>query len=128
VTEPHDNKKLVRRLIDEVWNAGDVAALAELWSEETSAEALGLHQLLTSAFPDLRVQIDDLIAEADRVAARLTFTGTHRGDFRGIAPTGRPVRFDAIRIYRIVQGKIAETWASQDALGLLQQLGAVPRR
>jgi predicted ester cyclase len=65
-----------------------------------------------------------MVAEADRVVTRLTFEGTHRGPFRGIEPTGRRVRFGAIRIYRLSDGKVVETWAHQDALGLLQQLRA----
>ncbi len=97
---------------------GPAAAVAA----ETRDEALGFHRVLTEAFPDLHIDIEDLIAERDRVATRLSFSGTHLGDFRGIAPTERSVLFTATRIYRLADGKIAETWANQDALGLLQQL------
>jgi uncharacterized protein YhfF len=82
------NKRLVTRLVDEVWNAGDLELLAELWSGPSRDEARALHQTLTSAFPDLRTDIEDLIAEGDRVVARLSFRGTHQGEFRGIAPSG----------------------------------------
>jgi predicted ester cyclase len=116
------NKELVHAMIDQVWNAGRVDRLPEFWAEESRAEAERLYQTLTGAFPDLRVQIEDLVAEDDRVVARLTFEGTHRGAFRGIEPTGRTVRFGAIRIYRLTDGKVVETWAQQDALGLIQQL------
>ena len=88
------------------------------------AEAAGLHQLLTAAFPDLRVRIEDLIAEDDKVAARLLFSGTHQGPFRDFAPTGRTVSFGAIRIYQLADGKVAGSWAYQDSLGLVQQLRA----
>jgi predicted ester cyclase len=118
------NKDLVRAMIDQVWNAGRADRLPEFWVEETRDVAEGLHQILTAAFPDLHVQIEDMVAEADRVVIRLTFEGTHSGPFRGIEPTGRRVRFGAIRIYRLTGGKVAETWAYQDALGLLQQLRA----
>ncbi len=116
------NKDLVRAMIDEVWNAGNLARLSEFWAEETRTEAEAVHRMLTDAFPDLRIDIEDMIAEADRVVVRLHFHGTHQGQFREIAPTGRPVQFTAIRIYRIEDGKIVETWANQDSLGLLQQL------
>lgn len=116
------NKRLVIRLIDEVWNARDLRKLPELWSGPSRDEAYSQHKILTGAFPDLRIDIEDLIAEADRVVARLSLRGTHRGPFRGIAPTGRQVHFTAIRVYRIADGTIVESWANQDALGLLGQL------
>ena len=116
------NKDLVVRLIDEVWNAGDLRRLPELWDGPTRDEAYSLHKILTGAFPDLRIDIDDLIAEGDKVMARMTIRGTHRGHFRGIAPTGRQVIFTAIRVYRVADGKIVESWANQDVLGLLGQL------
>jgi|ERR1022692_4483483 predicted ester cyclase len=119
-----DNKDLVRTMIDQVWNAGRPERLPEFWAGETRGEAEAVHHGLTEAFPDLHVQIEDMVAEADRVVTRLTFEGTHRGPFRGIEPTGRRVRFGAIRIYRLSDGKVVETWAHQDALGLLQQLRA----
>jgi predicted ester cyclase len=119
-----ENKDLVVRLIEEVWNAGKLDALPELWVTETRDEALAMRGLLTAAFPDLRVAIDDLIAEDDQVVARLTFSGTHQGEFRGIAPTGRSITFSAVRIYRITDGKIVGSWAVQDALGLISQLKA----
>lgn len=123
-----ENKALVVRLIDDVWNAGDLARAPEFFGGPMLAEAVALHETLTAAFPDLQIDIDDLIAEQDKVVARLTFRGTHRGDFRGIAPTGRTVTFTAIRIYGISGGKVTESWACQDALGLLQQLrGPAPQ-
>jgi uncharacterized protein YhfF/predicted ester cyclase len=116
------NKAIVVRLIDEVWNARDLKRLPELWEGPTRDEAYSQHQILTGAFPDLRIEIEDLIAEADKVVARMSFSGTHRGPFRGIPPTGRQVHFTAIRVYRIDHGMIVESWANQDALGLLAQL------
>jgi uncharacterized protein YhfF len=120
-----ENKDLVVRLIDEVWNGGNLGLLPELWAGPSRDEASGRHEILTGAFPDLRIDIDDLVAEGDRVVARLSFRGTHQGPFRDIAPTGRQVRFTAIRIYQVADGKITGTWANQDALGLLQQLRAL---
>ena len=79
------------------------------------------------AFPDLHVTVEDLIAEGDRVAARLRFRGTHLGELDGIAPTGRRVDCTGIVISRIEEGKIAEDWANFDDLGMMQQLRLVPK-
>jgi len=119
-----ENKNVVVRLIEEVWNAGHLDALPALWAEESREEVLTTRDVLTAAFPDLHIEIDDLIAEDDQVVARLTFSGTHRGEFRGIAPTGRAITFSAIRIYRLAGGEITGSWAVQDALGLISQLKA----
>ena len=81
-------------------------------------------QALRASFPDLTITIEDLIAEDDKVVARLTARGTHQGAFRGIAPTGRGVAWSGIRIFRIAEGKIAEHWANWDDLSLLQQLSS----
>ena len=78
------------------------------------------------AFSDAQVTLDDLIAEGDRVAARFTVRGTHKGPFMGLPPTGKPFTLTAIDILRIVDGKIVEHWGEADTLGLLQQLGAIP--
>jgi predicted ester cyclase len=116
------NKERVQTLIDQVFNQGRTDRLPEFFSGGTQAEAAGLHELLTQAFPDLRVRIDDLIAEDDKVVARLTFEGTHQGPFRDFEPTGRPVSFGAIRIYQLAGGRVTASWAYQDSLGLVQQL------
>jgi predicted ester cyclase len=111
-------------MIDEVWNQGQFGRLGEFWVEETRPEAEQLHAFLVAAFPDLQIAIDDLIAEDDKVVTRLTFRGTHRGPFRGIEPTGRPVEFGSIRIYRLEDGKVTQSWATVDVFGLVRQLQA----
>jgi steroid delta-isomerase-like uncharacterized protein len=78
------------------------------------------------AFPDLRLTVEDSVAAGDKVAARVTFRGTHRGAFQGIPPTGKQVTFSAIEFNRMEDGKVAEHWVELDLLGLLQQLGAIP--
>jgi steroid delta-isomerase-like uncharacterized protein len=78
------------------------------------------------AFPDLRVTVEDLIAEGDKVAARLRFRGTHLGEMDGIAPTGKRVECTGIVISRIEGGRIAEDWANFDDLGMMRQLGLAP--
>jgi steroid delta-isomerase-like uncharacterized protein len=122
--ETEANKELVRTMIDQVWNEGRTERFPDYFAEAMRAEAAGLHQTLTSAFPDLRVSVDDMIAEDDKVVTRLTFEGTHRGSFRGMAPTGRRITFGAIRIYQLSDGKVTGSWAYQDSLGLVQQLRA----
>jgi predicted ester cyclase len=119
---PESNDDLVRRMIAEVWNGGRPDRLPAFWADSTRAEAEQLHSVLTGAFPDLRITVEDTVAGEDKVAARMTFRGTHRGPFRGIEPTGRPVEFSSIRIYRIEDSKVTKTWAEVDALGLLGQL------
>src|ERR1700753_1997992 len=119
---PESNDELVRRMIAEVWNGERPERLASFWAEATRAEAEQLHAVLTEAFPDLRITVEDTVAGDDKVAARMPFRGTHQGPFRGIEPTGRAVEFSSIRIYRIEDGKVAQTWAEVDALGLVSQL------
>ncbi len=79
-----------------------------------------------AAFPDLHFTVDDLLADADRVIARWTMRGTHRGAFSGIPPTGRSVVWTGITIFRFADGKVVERWLSADDLGLLRQLDATP--
>ena len=78
------------------------------------------------AFPDLRLTVQDIVAEGDTVAARVDFHGTHRGEFQGIPPTDKQVAFTSIEINRVVGGKVEEHWVELDLLGLMQQLGAIP--
>ncbi len=82
------------------------------------------HADYLAAFPDAQITIEDLIADGDRVAVRVTVRGTHQGTFLGMAPTGRWVALEAITIYRVDAGKIVEDWTIADIPGLLQQLGA----
>lgn len=89
----------------------------------------GLKQIISGllhAFPDLHLTIHDMVAEGDKVVARVRWTGTHQGEYRGIAPTGNQVTFTAITIYRILGGKVVEIWEEGDMLGLMQQLGVIP--
>jgi steroid delta-isomerase-like uncharacterized protein len=81
---------------------------------------------LWSAFPDLRISVEDMVGEGDRVAWRLTVRGTHEGEFRGIPPTGVEVTFDAQYVFRFRDGAIVERWTTFDRLGVLVQLGAIP--
>ncbi|MBI4213750.1 MAG: ester cyclase [Chloroflexi bacterium] len=85
-----------------------------------------LIDMATSAFPDLHVEVHDVLGEGDRVAARLTISGTHRGVFMGtIQPTGTRAVWEGIDIFRLMDGRIFERWNSRDLLGLMTQLGVV---
>lgn len=89
----------------------------------------GMKQLMSmffSAFPDLHSSIDVLVAEGDIVAGRMTTTGTHKGDFMGIAATGKQVNFTETHIVRIVNGKAVEHWGNSDDMTMMQQLGVIP--
>ena len=89
----------------------------------------GLRQfvsMIRSALPDLRITLEDDIAEGDKVVSRWRAQGTHQGELMGIAPTGNEVTITGITIHRIEDGKIVEEWENWDALGLMQQIGAVP--
>jgi predicted ester cyclase len=82
--------------------------------------------LFRGTFPDMRWEIHDLIAAGDRVVARTTMTGVQRGEFFGIAATGRPVEVGGVHILRIADGRIIEHWGNNDDLGMMRQLGVIP--
>ena len=81
--------------------------------------------MLRTAFPDLRFTIEELVAEGDMVAGRLTMSGTHEGPLMGMPPTGRPVRQDHMHCVRFEGGKAVEHWGVRDDLGMMRQLGVV---
>jgi predicted ester cyclase len=131
-----ENKAIFRRFIEEVWNNGNLAVADELFAPNAvspSAPQLppgseGVRIITTmfrSAFPDFHMKIEDLIAEGDKVIARLTESGTHLGEFMGIAPTGKHVEFTEIGILRIADSKVIESWYETDMFGLMQQLSPI---
>jgi steroid delta-isomerase-like uncharacterized protein len=104
----------------------DVLIRTPLPIEATGADALKeVYARLHRAFPDLRVTVEDLIAEGDKVVARNSVTGTHRGEYMGVAPTGKPVAYDEIFIVRFRDGRIAETWGVVDVASQMRQLGLI---
>jgi steroid delta-isomerase-like uncharacterized protein len=133
------NKAAVRRLIEEVWNKGHLQVADELIAPNSS-----LHDPSTpdagrgpegekkratyyrNAFHDLHMTVEDLFADGETVTSRWTCRGNHKGELAGIAPTGKQVAITGISIIRFANGKITEGWVNWDALGLMQQLGAVP--
>jgi steroid delta-isomerase-like uncharacterized protein len=129
---------LIRRMLDNAFNQGRVAAVDELvapygvthspaWGMPNNRE--GLKQLIAmfrSAFPDLYCTVEDEINEGDKLAAHWTLRGTHQGLFLGNPPTSRPIVVQGMIFARTADGKIAEGWTLVDQMGMLQQLGIVP--
>jgi steroid delta-isomerase-like uncharacterized protein len=133
------NKTAVRRLIDELWNKGNLPVADELIAptythHDASTPDVGRGPesekkrvtLYRTAFADLRLTIEDIIAEGETVVARWSCRGAHRGDLNGIAPTGKQVALSGVTITRFANGKMVEGYVNWDALGLMQQLGVVP--
>jgi steroid delta-isomerase-like uncharacterized protein len=132
------NKNVVRRLFEEVWNKGNLPVADELFEQnyshhDSSTPEFGRGPesekkratLYRTAFPDVRLMIEDIIAEGETVTARWSCKGTHKGDLRGIAPTGKQFTISGISVARLTNGKMVEGWVNWDALGLMQQLGVV---
>jgi steroid delta-isomerase-like uncharacterized protein len=136
---PVDNKSIVRRMYEEVWNkrrlevAGELIARShavQLFDAADSgvgpeAYARNVTQFVR-AFPDLKFTVVDMVAERDKVVALWNISGTHKGEFRGIAATGKRVSVDGITISQLAEGKIMDSYVSLDMWSMMQQLGAIP--
>ncbi|HLL74281.1 MAG TPA: ester cyclase [Pyrinomonadaceae bacterium] len=142
-TNEEQNEWIVRRFYEELWNGRRLGVADELFAAEGVT-----HQLRSgapddavprnpatmrahvaewaAAFPDLRFEVEHLIARGDLVVTRAVMSGTHAGEWHGVAPTGRRVEIRMAVTHRIADGKIAEDWVLVDSLGLLQQLGLLP--
>jgi steroid delta-isomerase-like uncharacterized protein len=130
-----ENKAFIRKYVG-IYNDHDLDAFKELYADDCIAHTLrgdlDKERILQNAestfaaFPDLQAVEDSIVAERDRVMARYTFRGTHRGDYRGTAATGKRVEWTAMVEFRVASGKIAESWAIGDRLGMMQQIGAIP--
>jgi len=137
--QEQENKRVVRRFF-ELLDRHDTESMGRLLVSSTnySFHIGGMsspvdwnehRRLLTgvnNSFPDLRHEIIDMVAEGDKVAVRLSVTGTHKGDFQGIPPTGNKLSLDEMGFITIIDGKITEGWISADTMRLMQQIGAVP--
>ncbi len=132
-----ETKAIVERFWDEIWNKKNLKIVDELLLDNVVIHNFGAvvegreawRQSFTpffTAFPDLKFTVELTIIEGDRMAVRWAATGTHTGDFRGIAPTGKQINIAGVAIYRVAEGKIVERWSQPDTLGLLQQIGAIP--
>lgn len=132
-----DNKAIVERLV-EIWNTGDLSMADEIFAADfvnhdpTLPNVTGIENYKTwiaenrAAFPDVHIEVHDMIAEGDRAASRWTVTGTHKGEFSGIPPTEVQVTVTGMSIHHLVNGRIVEAWWCYDTLGMMQQLGVIP--
>jgi steroid delta-isomerase-like uncharacterized protein len=133
------NKTVVRRLFEELWNKGTLPVADELIAptythHDTATPDVGRGPesekkrvtMYRNAFADFRLTIEDIIAEGETVMARWTCRGAHKGELNGIAPTGKQISISGVTVARIASGKIVEGWVNWDALSLMQQLGVVP--
>ncbi len=132
------NKTIIRQFIDETLNKGDIEAAEKFVATDVIEQVPfpgqgpgieGLKDVLAgmrAAFPDMHWTVQEQIAEGDKVVSRFEWTGTHRGPFLGVEPTGRPVQVWGIVIDRLQDGKIKNTCILMDALGLMAQLGVFP--
>jgi predicted ester cyclase len=118
------NKVVVRRLVSEVLNGGRLEVIDELYAPELAAAARRWIAPFRASFPDVHMEIVELIAEGDKVVGRFTCSATHQGAWLGQAPTGRRFeRIDEVWILRLRDGKIVHVWSLEDTLGRLRQLG-----
>ena len=133
-----ENKQLVRRWFEEVWNNGRADAIDEMFDANGIAHGLSddpsnpikgpnefrpFHTLFREAFPNMMIVIEDMVAEGDKVATRCSVRAKHEGEFLGRVATGSPVEFTGITIVRIDKGKIVEAWNNFDFMALHRQVG-----
>jgi steroid delta-isomerase-like uncharacterized protein len=133
-----ENKALFRRWLEDVVNNNNYAAVDELLAPTYQAHFpgapepvdrnghRGMVEMFAAAFPDWKETVHEVIGEGDKVAMRVTAGGTHEGEFQGMAPTGRTVTITGMGFARIEDGRLVESWWDFDAIGLMQQLGAIP--
>jgi steroid delta-isomerase-like uncharacterized protein len=129
-------KQVVRCFYEELWNRGNLDAADKVVADDYIRHDLrpgdappgpagqkAVAEKFRSAFPDVHLEVEAIVADGDLVVARWTMTGTHSGAWGDIAPTGRQIRVSGVNFFRIVEGKIAEIWNLRDDLGLREQLG-----
>jgi steroid delta-isomerase-like uncharacterized protein len=134
-----ENKAIFRRYVEEVGNEGNLDLADEIFGRYLAHQSDGsvlergpedvkrFMGEFREGFPDFHSTIEDMVAEGDKVATRWRMRGTHRGEFRGTAPTNKEVEVTGIGIFRFSpEGKVVESWDNLDELGMLQQLGVVP--
>jgi steroid delta-isomerase-like uncharacterized protein len=134
-----ENKAVIRRLVEQIWNRRALDVADELFAPEAIVYESGVPlpgvgsavikeamRATWAAFPDISTTVDDMIAAEDKVVVRWSAVGTHQGVMQGIAPTNRKIAQNGIVIYRLAAGKIVEEWMNTNLLGILKQLGVVP--
>ena len=135
-----ENKALLRRWFEEVWNKGRAEAIDEMFAADGIAHGLSdeegkpfrgpsdfkpFHQIFRGAFPDIEVVVEDMISEGDLVAARCSVRGKHTGDHLGVAASNAPVQFTGMCIVRIKDGKFVEAWNNFDFMKMNKQIGVM---
>lgn len=133
-----ENKAVVRRWFDEVWNQGRAEVIEELFADHGIAHGLSddpanpikgprdyrpFYEVFRQAFPNIEIVVEDMVAEGDKVAARCSVRGRHEGEFLGRAATQAPVAISGITIVRVENGKIVEAWNNFDFMTLHRQVG-----
>ena len=134
-----ENKAMIRRFYEEIWNKGDMAAADELIAsnvvdhdQDPEYVVRGPESFkriaasVRTTFPDIHFTVEDEVAEGDKVAIRWTMRGTHEGEFMGVPGTGKQVTGAGMHFFRVAGAKIAEIWVNRDELGMMRQLGVVP--
>lgn len=133
------NRDTAMRYAEEVWNAGNLGAVDEIFTADHVYHDPTVGELppgpegvrarvraYMAAFPDARVAMEEVVEEGDVVAARWTWGGTNTGELMGSPPTGRPAHIGGMHFFRFRGGRIAETWVCADTFGLMQQVGLIP--
>ncbi len=139
MTTPETNKAFIKQFMERAFNEGDLTVVDAALTQDgiDHQEALGTNfathlkaviTMLRTAFPDLHFELHDMLAEGDLVAFRSTMTGTHRGPFQGLPPTGTPISVAHMHFVRLVNGKTSNLWHVWDVAGLMRQLGAATPR
>ena len=138
---PADNKAIVRRLYEEVWNRRKLEVVSEIISPSHALHAPNISgssssigpeaykrqiSLLLAGYPDLHWTIEDTIAEKDKVVVCWTISGTHKGDYMGVPATNKKVSVDGITIHHVAGGKIMDSYSNWNIFGMMQQLGVIP--
>jgi steroid delta-isomerase-like uncharacterized protein len=136
-----DNKRIVERCLNDIWNQGKMDAVADLvhpnfirhHQRNQDQDLHGVEDFrgwvsqTRQALPDLRFTIEQIFGETDRVMAHVRGRATHKGELKGVPATGTEIEWTVTTFIRLADGKIVECWAVADTLGILQQLGAIPR-
>jgi predicted ester cyclase len=139
MSSPEEAKEIIRRWNNEGWSGGQYDLAYEIISPEMKVHGAGgqavgmgpdglidLIKTWRTAFPDGRMEIDDLIVEGDLVGIRNTWSGTHQAEFYGVPPSGKPVAVTSVGLDRVRDGKVTEGWGELDMVGMMQQMGALP--
>ena len=131
---------LLHKWFEEVWNQGSEKAIEELFAVDGIAHGLNdaegnpvrgvegfkvLHRAFLSAYPDMKITVEDTVCEGDKIAARCTVKATHTGEGLGVLPSDQPVEFTGLTIVKVKDGKIAEAWNEFDFMKMYSQVGAL---